>query len=129
MEEAVGLLTLAFGLVVAAGAVHHVRNSAVGGALDRNVLIGLRTGATLSSDRAWREGHLAAVPWLTATVRAGYVAGAATVVSVLVSMAVDALLPVVWAVAAAEYTALMACLVTGTVKADRAARAVLEETR
>ncbi|WP_150241001.1 SdpI family protein [Nocardiopsis quinghaiensis] len=123
MEEAVGLLVLAFGLIVAAGAVHHVRNSAAGGALERNVLIGLRTRATLASDRAWREGHLAAVPWLTATVRVGYVAGVVAVVSVLASMAVEALLPVVWIVAVAGYTASTACLVTGTVKAHRAAEA------
>ncbi|PDP84531.1 hypothetical protein CQJ94_28100 [Glycomyces fuscus] len=126
MEEAVGLLALVFGLAVATAAVHHVRDSTVGGALERNVLLGLRTRATLSSDRAWREGHLAAVPRLTAAVRAGYTAAALAAVSLLAALAADALLPLAWIAAVAGYAALMGFLVAATARADAVARAAGE---
>lgn len=124
MEQAVGLFALVLGLVVATAAVHHVRDSTVGGALERNVLFGLRTRATLSSDRAWREGHLAAVPWLTATVRVGYAAAALAAVSLTAALVADAFLPFAWIAAAGGYAALLGFLITGTARADAAARAV-----
>ncbi|MCY9784222.1 SdpI family protein [Nocardiopsis sp. EMB25] len=127
MEETLGLAILGFGLIVAAAAAHHVQNASAKGALERNVLIGLRTRATLASDRAWHEGHRAAGPWLTAAVRAGYATGLVTIVACLAAIAVDSALPLAWAVGAAGYTALVALLITGTVKAHTVAKAVSEE--
>ena len=44
------------------------------GDLARNGAVGIRTKATMSSDEAWRQGHLAGLPW----VKAGTVAALAS---------------------------------------------------
>ncbi|MFD6949635.1 MULTISPECIES: SdpI family protein [unclassified Nocardiopsis] len=123
MEEAIGLVAAVLGLVVAAGAAHYVRSATRDGALERNAFLGLRTRATLSSDRAWREGHLAAGPWLVAAVRGGYLAAAAAAAAALAAMAADAFLLLAWAAVAVGYAVLLALLVIGTVRADAAAKA------
>lgn len=50
------------------------------GSLSRNSAIGLRTKATLSSDQAWKDGHVAANPYLAAVVIVGAVAVVTSVV-------------------------------------------------
>lgn len=44
-----------------------------GGRLPRNGSVGIRTGATMASEAAWRRAHLAAAPW---TMAQGVVLGA-----------------------------------------------------
>ncbi|WP_036555527.1 SdpI family protein [Nocardiopsis sp. CNT312] len=128
-EDTAGLLALALGLFVIAGTVHSVRNTARDGGLARNAFLGLRTSATLASDRAWSEGHLAAVPRLTAAMRCGYATGAVALGFLLSALAAEALLPLAWAAAVLGYAASMALLVAATVRSHTVAKRVLEETR
>ncbi|WP_159942108.1 MULTISPECIES: SdpI family protein [unclassified Nocardiopsis] len=121
MDALVGLLAAVVGLAVVAGSTHYLRNATASGALERNALVGLRTSATMASDEGWREGHRAAGPWLTATVRLGYLAAAAAAVSALAGLSTALFLSLAWAVVAVAYPVLLGLLITGTVIAHRAA--------
>lgn len=105
---------LAGAIVVAVGRM------AAMGRLPRNVLVGIRIPSTMSSDEAWRAGHLAAASALTAA-GAGPVAAAVAVAIKRPSPQTQKLLSRIttgW---------LLAGVGLATVQARRAARAI--ETR
>lgn len=65
------------GLLPVALAAQFVAAAARGGNLARNHSVGIKTRATLVSDRAWEAGHRAAVPWLRTMAAVIYAASAA----------------------------------------------------
>ncbi|QBI52691.1 SdpI family protein [Streptomonospora litoralis] len=79
MDAAAVLVSAAVGVVLVAGAAHWIKYATANGRLNRNLWIGIRTGATLSSDAAWESGHSAAAPWLTACSYTGYAASAGAI--------------------------------------------------
>ncbi|MEU6056773.1 SdpI family protein [Streptomyces sp. NPDC047097] len=66
---------LGAGLMTLGALVRYVTSQAASGSIRRNSAVGIRTKATMSSDRAWAAAHAAASPMLTATYLTAYAMG------------------------------------------------------
>lgn len=122
MDPTAGL-GFAAGLVTLGGVVHHLRNQVASGAIRRNSAVGIRTKATMASDDAWRAGHAAAAPMLTAAFLTAYAAALTSLALALALALTDSGSPAAVIVPAAGTVAFLALLVAAAVKANSAARA------
>ncbi|MFJ9553902.1 SdpI family protein [Nocardiopsis sp. NPDC101807] len=117
VEEALGLVSVLFGVVGVSAVCIAVTRSGSDGRLPRDVAVGIRTRHTTASEAAWRAGHTAALPQVAATA---WVAAATVVLAVLAQLSLGG----GWGVVAG--LGGMACevivLVRATMTADRAAR-------
>lgn len=118
-------LALTFGVVVLAGLCQVMASQTVQGKLPRNELMGIRTKATKSSDRAWDAGHRAAVPAERVTARFGLVLVVLSVVVAVIARPGDEpgweiLVPAV------GFIGVVVGLIGAGVVANRAAKAVAE---
>ncbi|MEU6110780.1 SdpI family protein [Streptomyces albidoflavus] len=125
--EPVAGLGFGVGLLAFGAAVHYVRAEIATGTVPRNYGAGIRTRATMSSERAWQAGHAAAGPRLRLSYLTAYGAGALSLLVSLVLALLDAAHPVVLVVPAAGMAAALGLLVAAARKADGAARAVPDE--
>ncbi len=118
-----GGLSFGIGLVLTGVVVQLVGRGAASGSIERNSVTGIRTKATQSSDDAWRAGHVAAAPWLSASA---VIAGGSGVVTLMLAIALLATgreNPAVLAVPIVGVVVMLGLLVLSTVKANAAARA------
>ncbi|MFE1151060.1 SdpI family protein [Streptomyces albidoflavus] len=90
------------GLLAFGAAVHYVRAEIATGTPPRNYGAGIRTKATMSSERPWQAGHAAAGPRLRLTYLTVYGSGALSLLTSLVLALLDAAHPVVLVVPAAR---------------------------
>jgi hypothetical protein len=110
------------GLLTLGAMIHYVKSQVAHGNIQRNSAIGIRTKATMSSDRAWEAGHAAAAPMLTATYLASYSLGVITLVGSLaltlsgVEHVVTIIVPLV------GIFVVLALLTAASIKANSAAR-------
>lgn len=112
------------GLVTMGAMVHYMKNQITRGNIQRNSAVGIRTKATMSSDRAWAVGHAAASPMLTATYLTAYSVGViAFAITVGVTLS-DSENPAVIIAPLAGMGVVLALLTAAAVKANSAARAV-----
>jgi hypothetical protein len=111
------------GLFAMAAVIHYTKNQVANGNINRNSAIGIRTKATMSSDRAWAAGHAAATPMLTATYLTAYSAGLITLAVTLAVTWGDFENPAVIIVPLAGIATVLALLSTAAAKANSAARA------
>ena len=87
------------------------------GTLERNALVGIRTRATMASDKAWHTGHRAAAPMLGAAAWASVVTGLLGTVTAVTGSWIAAV------AVSVGYGALLVMLGLATAHAGRAARA------
>ncbi|WP_165358638.1 SdpI family protein [Haloactinopolyspora alba] len=116
------------GLLGLAVVLHSVNRAIVGGNLERNAAVGVRTKVTKSSDVAWHAGHLAAAPSLLAAARTGYVAGAATAVAALVPALTGRPYPALLVIPCCATVTLVVLLLIGTRKANEAGRDAADDS-
>ncbi|GAB3213524.1 SdpI family protein [Marinactinospora thermotolerans] len=126
MEHLIGIVSLAVGLLTAAGVLLAVARSAAKGELERNPMVGIRTRTTLSSDAAWRAGHRAAAPWLTRAAQTALVAGIVSGVIAVVQAVTGAGGAAVLAVPGAGWILFLLLVVVAVRRADTAGRAATE---
>ena len=124
--DPVGACVFGVGLLMMGVTIHYVKNQVAGGAISRNSAIGIRTKATMASDRAWEAGHAAAGPMLTATCLTAYTAGVLTVAIGLASTLGDVGKAVAIVVPLCGVGAVLTLLSTAAIKANSAARATGE---
>ncbi|MFF9839276.1 SdpI family protein [Streptomyces sp. NPDC013740] len=113
----------AAGLAPLGAVVHYVRNQVANGGIGRNSAVGIRTRATMASDRAWQAGHAAASPMLTAAFLTAYLAALTCLALALALTPAGSESPAAGIVAAAGLVAVLALLTAAAIKANSAARA------
>ena len=121
-DVAIPATMLTFSALIVAVPSHLTRAMSKAGTLQRNSAFGIRTRATLSSDRAWSQGHAAADRWLLAAALCGYTTTASS--ALLLVLAAYAGLSAVLAlvVAVTGFLGSAALTVAGGVVANSAAR-------
>jgi uncharacterized membrane protein len=119
-ESTLGGLIAGGALLLGGIAVWWVARLGSAGRLPRNYWAGIRTPATLASDRAWAEAHRAGGSALGVGGAAGSAGGAAAVATGVAGAAAW----VVFAVIGAGAAVMLAFVVLGGVRGVRAARAV-----
>lgn len=102
--------------------VQLVGRGAASGSIDRNSAVGIRTKATQSSDEAWRAGHVAAAPWLSATAITAGGAGVVTLGLSIALLATGRENPAVLVVPLISVLIVLGLLVMSAVTANKAAR-------
>ncbi|MEV0300770.1 MULTISPECIES: SdpI family protein [Streptomyces] len=115
--------TFGVGLMTLGVMIHYVKSRVASGSIERNSTMGIRTKATMSSDRAWQAGHASATPMLTATFLTAYAMGAVSSALGLAFTLGDVRNAAVIIVPSAGLVAVLALLTAAAIKANSAARA------
>ncbi|MFF0170464.1 SdpI family protein [Streptomyces prasinus] len=116
--------TFGAGLMTLGVAIHYMKSQVASGSIQRNSAIGIRTKATMSSDRAWQAGHASAAPMLTVTSLTAYATGAISLALGLAFTLSDTKNAAVITVPSAGLVGVLALLTAAAIKANSTARAV-----
>ncbi|MDT3725966.1 SdpI family protein [Streptomyces sp. DSM 41972] len=112
------------GLMALGAVIHYMKSRVASGDIERNSAIGIRTKATMSSDRAWQAGHDSAGPMLTVTFLTAYGAGAISWALGLAFTLSDTANAAVVIVPSVGLVGVLALLTAAAIKANATARAV-----
>ncbi|MEU5282506.1 SdpI family protein [Streptomyces sp. CA-278952] len=116
--------TFGAGLMVLGAVIHYMKSQVASGSIESNSVMGIRTKATMSSDRAWQAGHVSAAPMLTVTFLTAYVTGAISLALGLAFTLSDTENATVIIVPSAGLVGVLTLLTTAAIKANSAACAV-----
>ncbi|MFE9252042.1 SdpI family protein [Streptomyces sp. NPDC007088] len=116
--------TFGAGLLTLGAVIHYMKSQVASGSIQRNSAIGIRTKATMSSDRAWQAGHTSAAPMLTVTFLTAYATGAVSLALGLAFTLSDTVNATVIIVPSAGLAGVLALITAAAIKANAAARAV-----
>lgn len=128
MEALPAVLVLILSLLVCGVVAYKSTESVVGGSLERNSAIGLRTRATRASDEAWRAGHEAALPVMRQALQLGYVGAGLGVLGLVILLVADLPIPLGLIVPGVCQLAQLGYCGYATSRANRAARVVTAAT-
>lgn len=121
-----GYIALVAGLLLLSLLEFFLARSIQSNSLARNNAIGLRTQATLSSDEAWSYGHQQALPYLKATVLAGIVGAAVSLVTLPSFQSHGNITEAgIYAIPSVAFVLQLGTLIWSSIKADSAAKTTL----
>ncbi|MFI8266626.1 SdpI family protein [Streptomyces sp. NPDC085665] len=120
--DPVGGLISGMGLMAPGLAIRYVANQVTAGRIGRNSAVGIRTKATLSSDRAWEAGHAAAWSMLRAASLTACIAASATFGGALAMTLTGGDAPALLVVPLVWIGLILALLTVAGVRANAAAR-------